>query len=176
MKLRLPKLKLLLQKHRIAQLGISFLQKKGTFRAYFVTFALLKVCQIFSNVSLHTYYVEVNLLTLPHKLRYSLDFYCQVNFVYLRFFSPGWTLLKLLKKHSCLNVLLLLFKQILFQFSYFFTMNFDLKMQVHKNKKLLQQGFQSIVYQTAQNMTFFTFLYEQTNNKWQPFQTHFTQG
>ena len=110
MKLRLPKLKLLLQKHRIAQLGISFLQKKGTFRAYFVTFALLKVCQIFSNVSLHTYYVEVNLLTLPHKLRYSLDFYCQVNFVYLRFFSPGWTLLKLLKKHSCLNVLLLLFK------------------------------------------------------------------
>ena len=105
MKLRLPKLKLLLQKHRMAQFA-----KKGTFSAYFVTFALLKVCQIFSNVSLHTYYVEVNLLTLPHKLRYSLDFYCQVNFVYLRFFSPGWTLLKLLKKHSCLNVLLLLFK------------------------------------------------------------------
>ena len=75
MKLRLPKLKLLLQKHRIAQLGDILFAKNGTFSAYLVTFALLKVCQIISNVSLHTYYVEVNLhtlVTLPHNVRYVL--------------------------------------------------------------------------------------------------------
>ena len=106
MKLRLPKLKLLLQKHRIAQLGDILFAKNGTFSAYLVTFALLKVCQIISNV---TYYVEVNLhtlVTLPHNAMwgmYSLDFYCPVNFVYFRFFSVGWTLLQLLKEHCFLN-------------------------------------------------------------------------
>ena len=102
MKLRLPKLKLLLQKHRMAQFA-----KNGTFSAYFITFALLKVCQKISNVCLHTYYVH---LLHFHTNWYSFGFLlpCQICLIQI-FFTWLDTWLNLLKKHSCLDVLLLLF-------------------------------------------------------------------